>query len=489
MTVAAGAMAALPTIAGIAEIAAPLARRIVAESRPRKPQAHLVDSGSAAQLLVVNGSRLYQLPPQLAEEFRAALGTSDAQAIQRLIESSGLSAPVAIDDVPLAPMAPHALSLAIAQKCNLGCTYCYAQQGSFGGTAKAMSLTTATQAIDLLLAGTAEGGKINLAFMGGEPLSNRSVLRAATEHAAAQAALRGVQANFSITTNGTLLTPEDADFFERHGFAVTVSLDGPAEQHDRLRPFKGGKGSFDQIVARIAPLLHLQRRMQVSARVTVTPFNMDLVQSLDMFVAMGFHSVGFSPLLRAPNGESELGPEQMGAMLEEMIGCGLAFEQRVLRGERYPFLNMVNALRELERGTHRPYPCGAGAGYFGVSAEGEIAACHRFVGDESGQFGTLDSGIDKGRQTVWLTQRHVHTQQPCSDCWARYLCGGGCHHEVLARGRSACDYIRGWLHYTIQAHERLGRLAPGWFAAPEATRAVPASALPAAHAKRTAVLP
>jgi uncharacterized protein len=151
-------------------------------------------------------------------------------------------------------------------------------------------------------------------------------------------------------------------------------------------------------------------------------------------------------------------------MLEGMIACGLAFERRVLRGERYPFLNMVNALRELQRGTHRPYPCGAGAGYFGVSASGDVSACHRFVGDEDAQFGNLADGIDRGKQAIWLAQRHVHAQQPCGNCWARYLCGGGCHHEVLARGRTACDYIRGWLHYTMQAHDRLSRLAPGWAA-------------------------
>lgn len=445
-------------------IAGPLTRQIVAASKPRHRQAHLVEGDAGAQLLVVNGSRLYQLPPELVEEFRTALGAPDEQIVNRLIASSGLLAPTAIDDAPLAPIAPHALSLAIAQKCNLGCTYCYAQQGTFGGTAKDMALHTAVQAIDLLLASAPDGGKINLAFMGGEPLSNRAVLRAATQYAAAQAAPRRVKVQFSITTNGTLLQSDDADFFEQHGFAVTLSLDGPAEQHDRLRPFKNGRGSFDRIMTRVAPLLETQRRMQVSARVTVTPHNLQLAKALDMFVDMGFHSVGFSPLLRSPSGESELGPQQMNNMLEEMIGCGLAFEQRVLSGQRYPFLNMVNALRELQRGTHRPYPCGAGAGYFGVSAEGELAACHRFVGDSSGQFGTLATGIDKQKQASWLTQRHVHSQQPCSSCWARYLCGGGCHHEVLARGRSACDYIRGWLHYTIQAHERLSRFAPGWFA-------------------------
>ncbi|RFP09241.1 SPASM domain-containing protein [Duganella sp. BJB488] len=122
------------------------------------------------------------------------------------------------------------------------------------------------------------------------------------------------------------------------------------------------------------------------------------------------------------------------------------------------------ALRELQRGTHWPYPCGAG--YFGVSAVGDLSACHRFVGDEQGAMGSLDGGGDRARQAIWLNERHVHRQQPCSACWARYLCGGGCHHEVLARGRSACDYIRGWLHYTIGAHQRLSQLAPDWYAAP-----------------------
>jgi uncharacterized protein len=130
--------------------------------------------------------------------------------------------------------------------------------------------------------------------------------------------------------------------------------------------------------------------------------------------------------------------------------------------QRYPFTNVINALREIHKGTHRPYPCGAGAGYLGVSADGELAACHRFVGDDAGAMGSVDA-IDRNKQNTWLAERHVHQQEPCNSCWARYLCGGGCHHEVLARGRTACDYVRGWLHYCIGAYGRLSSAKPGWF--------------------------
>ena len=110
-------------------------------------------------------------------------------------------------------------------------------------------------------------------------------------------------------------------------------------------------------------------------------------------------------------------------------------------------------------------------GYFGVSADGELAACHRFVGDPGGQFGDLTRGVDGARQAIWLTERHVDRQAPCTSCWARYLCGGGCHHEVLARGRGACDYIRGWLHYTIEAYGRLFGSSGGYRAASRASSA------------------
>jgi uncharacterized protein len=238
---------------------------------------------------------------------------------------------------------------------------------------------------------------------------------------------------------------------------VTISLDGLREAHDSLRPYKGGRGSFDTVMRNVAPLLSRQRRMQVSARVTVTPKNLELRKTLDAFVAAGFHSVGFSPMLSAPNGNGEMQADDLEIMLGEMIDCGREFERRSLAGERYPFANMLNAMREIRRGTHRPYPCGAGAGYLGVSADGELSACHRFVGDEEGAMGSLVDGIDLTRQAKWLAERHVHRQEPCRSCWARYLCGGGCHHEVIGRGRPACDYIRGWLHYCLEAYLRLSQ--------------------------------
>jgi uncharacterized protein len=437
------------------------ARHYMRVSSPRTPQIHLIESALGGHLFVADGSRLFDADASLFESYHQAI-LGGSEAIDALLRQAGLVERPFIDDTPLAPPPLRALSLAIAQKCNLGCTYCYAQQGEFGGAAKNMELAEALRAVDLLVGNAEPGAKLNLAFLGGEPLVNRKVLRAATEHALKLAQTRDAKMGFSITTNGTLLTEDDGRFFEQHGFAVTVSIDGPREVHDAQRPFKGGAGSYDALMKRVAPLLKLQHNMQLSARVTVTPRNLSLRQTLDSLIAAGFHSVGFSPMLSAPTEAGEMQSGDLELMLGEMIDCGREYERASRAGRRYPFANMTNAMREIHRGTHRPYPCGAGAGYLGVSAEGELSACHRFVGDEEGAMGSLDDGVDISRQADWLATRHVHRQEPCKSCWARYLCGGGCHHEVIGRGRPACNYIRGWLHYCLEAYLRLS-------AAPETT--------------------
>jgi uncharacterized protein len=418
---------------------------------------HVFETVHGQFALVIEGSRIYSVDAQTAELLKSE---NSRELLKRLQLTDGNR-----DMLPAPRKMPvRSLSLAVAQKCNLGCSYCYAQQGDFGAKPQSMEKEIALAAVALLLKDASKGESVNLAFLGGEPLLNRSLVRESAQFALELAIPLGVRVNFSITTNGTLLTADDGEFFERHGFAVTVSLDGVGETHDNLRPFRGGKDSYARIIENVLPLLAAQRRMQVSARVTVTPRNLQLKETLDELLSLGFHSVGFSPMLHAPSGNDEMSRDDLREMLRQMVDCGEEFERHTARGKRYAFSNMATAVREIHKGTHRPYPCGAGGGYFGVSASGGLYACHRFVEDEKAFFGDVWQGVDPAAQSQWLQQRHVDSQSPCSACWARYLCGGGCHHEVIHRGRPACDYIRGWLDYCLKAYVRLLAAAPEYFA-------------------------
>lgn len=413
-------------------------------------------------LLVADGTRIYQLSDVDYRAFESGIEQGD-QVISRHLDQLQLRQNKIVGrEIPHRPSL-YSLSLAVAQKCNLGCTYCYAQQGSFGGSATNMSQETAFKAVERLIEDSVEFGRANIAFLGGEPLLNRPLIRQTTEYAQRLARDRGVSPTFSITTNGTLVNKDDIDFFESFGFSVTVSIDGVGQTHDRLRPNKGGGATFERIMKRVEPLLEAQQKMQVSARVTVTPLNLELPKTLDVLIKAGFHSVGFSPMLASPTGKHEMQETDLGVLLSQMKMCGDRFQQKLIKGERYPFSNMVSAIEQIHRGTSRPFPCGAGAGYMGVGADGELFACHRFVDDPRGHLGNVDRGVDHQQQERWLSQRHVDTQQPCKSCWARYLCGGGCHHEVMHRGRPSCTYVRGWLEYCLKAYTRLKQQCPEYF--------------------------
>lgn len=427
------------------------------------PDLHVFATEYGTHILFVDGSRIYDLDRELRQMVTGTLDDKPGVALA-VLAAHGLEPRRYIDNSSLTNPPLRALSLAVAQKCNLGCSYCYAEGGSFGGEPRNMPWEVAEAAVRRLLAGASAGERVNLSFLGGEPLVNRAIIRRATELATALAADAGVKIGFSVTTNGTLISADDAAFFERHGFAVTVSLDGVGDVHDRLRPLKSGLGSYARILANVRPLLACAQRMQVTARVTVTPRNLDLLTTLDEFIDLGFNSVGFAPMLASPTGKDQLREPDLGALLKQMIACGRGFETHAVAGKPYPFSNMMSALTEIHRGTHRPYPCGAGAGYLGVAADGALAACHRFVGDAAGAMGSLDEGVNLTLQNRWLAERHVHQQEPCRSCWARYLCGGGCHHEVIRRGRPACDFIRGWLDYCLGAYVRITEARPEYFA-------------------------
>ena len=238
--------------------------------------------------------------PSLFASYRCGDRAGGTEAIDELLRQAGLVGRPFVDDTPLAPPPLRALSLAIAQKCNLGCTYCYAQQGEFGGAAKNMELADALRAVDLLV-GNRRARRPAQSGVSRRRAAGQSQGAARRDRAGCWnwPRVRGAKITFSITTNGTLLTEDDGRFFEQHGFAVTVSIDGPQEVHDAQRPFKGGAGSYDAIMKRVDAAAEDAARMQVSARVTVTPRNLSLRRTLDTFIAAGFHSVGFSPMLRA----------------------------------------------------------------------------------------------------------------------------------------------------------------------------------------------
>ena len=430
-------------------------------------------STHGAHLFVADGSRVYDLPAATADRLDAWLagGPAPGQAgdqgeDQALWDAVGLftreSAP-RIDGRPLAPPPLASISLNVMQACNMSCGYCYADEGRFGGRARAMTAEVARATVDRLITEAAPGADLVLGYMGGEPLLHRELVHDITRYAVRAAERAGHRIRFSLTTNLTTVEPRDAALFEEFPFTVSVSLDGDREANDAVRRVRDGSSAYDRVRRGLEVLAGHGRPRHLSARVTVTSRTGELLPVLEHLIGLGFDEVGFAAVLVSPDPALAINPAGFPLLLERMVACGEVALAELTAGRRYPFGNFETALHQIHRGSHRPYPCGAGAAYLSANAEGELFACHRLVDDPAFAMGDVASGPDRAARAGHLARSHVDRMEPCRDCWARYLCGGGCYHEVSRRGRVGCDYIRGWLGFCLRAYVELSASRPAYF--------------------------
>ena len=434
---------------------------------------HIFRSSDAAHLFVVDGSRIYDIESETADRLDEWLtsgtppgGLDENELWPALGLFSHNSLPRYIGSQPLEPPPLYSISLNVAQACNMSCGYCYADTGKFGGHARMMGMEVARATVDRLIAESTPESDVVLGYMGGEPLLNRTLVHETTRYAARAAREAGRRIRFSMTTNATMLRPEDAELFAEFPFTIAVSVDGNREQHNAIRMMNNGSSSYDRLLEGLAVLNRYGRPRHLSARVTVTPKTGDLLPVLDHIVSLGFDEVGFAAVLVSPNPALAFSKDDFPQFLERMITCGEKALREIVAGRRYPFGNFETALQQIHRGSHRPYPCGAGAAYLSASAEGELFACHRLINDPKYAMGSVQSGSDLKARSAHLARSHVDLMEPCRSCWARYLCGGGCYHEVSRRGRVGCDYIRGWLNFCLRAYVELSSLRPAYFTLP-----------------------
>jgi uncharacterized protein len=424
-------------------------------------------SKQGSHLFLADGSRIYDISPELAADFSNWFANSGEPGALAGILGDLSAHRGYVKHGPATPPPLRSLSLNLAQVCNMRCAYCYADFGNFGQDSRRMPEEIAFRSIDLLIGSVPTGEDCVLGFMGGEPLLHRDLMRKAVVYARSRAEQTGRSIRFSMTTNATLLEPSDAHFLAEHEFYISVSLDGDPIQNDRFRVLNSGTGSYAAVERSIRMFREHGWPRHLSARATITPRGARLIDIVDHLVSLDFDSVGVAPVLVSPDPALAFSDGDFDKLLEQMIQCGEKTIRMLRRRQNYPFSNLETALREIHLGTHRPHPCGAGGNYLSVSADGRFFACHRLVNDDAFLMGNLQDGLDRQARVGHLNRHHVDVIEPCRTCWARYLCGGGCYHEVSRIGRPGCDYIRGWLDFCLRTYVEISSDCPGYFASLE----------------------
>jgi uncharacterized protein len=366
------------------------------------------------------------------------------------------------------------LVLNVANKCNLHCSYCYEPEAAkYGPAPVQMGWETARASVDFLFQRAGGNQEVNLIFFGGEALLNFKLMQQVVAYAKEKAQEAGKRVDFSLTTNGTLLTDEIIDFLQEHRFGLTVSIDGPQELHDKRRFFltaKGQrKGSYELLLPRLQRLLARYTARPIVARVTLTKGTVEIVRIYEHLSALGFFEVGFSPVTARSGEDYGLEPVDLRQVLDGFKELGARYVERALRNQYTGFSNLSTLLTDLHAGANKLFPCGAGLGLLDVDGNGDVYLCHRFPGSEEHKYGNVRTGLQYERLNEFLNGAHVGNKPVCQTCWIRGLCGGGCYHEAYTQfGDGAlpnlhyCDFLREWTEYGISVYMKLQAENPGF---------------------------
>ena len=319
-----------------------------------------------------------------------------------------------------------ALCLHIAHDCNLACRYCFAEEGEYHGRRAFMSLEVGKKALDFLVSNSGNRVNLEVDFFGGEPLMNWEVVKELVFYGRSLEKEHNKKFRFTMTTNGLLLDEEKLDFINREMGNLVLSLDGRKEVHDRMRPHRGGQGSYDEIVPKFLHAAESRGQMNYYVRGTFTRHNLDFSKDVLHAADLGFQQISVEPVVADENEDYAIREEDIPAIEREYDR--LAKELLARRKAGKP-VNFFHFMIDLEGGpcvAKRLSGCGSGCEYLAVTPWGDFYPCHQFVGQEEFLMGNVDEGIVRPEIQQKFQNCNVYTKEKCKDCFAKFYCSGGC---------------------------------------------------------------
>lgn len=319
-----------------------------------------------------------------------------------------------------------ALCLHIAHDCNLGCRYCFAEEGEYHGRRALMSLEVGKQALDFLVANSGNRRNLEVDFFGGEPTMNFEVVKELVRYGRSLEEPHNKNFRFTLTTNGVLLDDDIMEFANREMANVVLSIDGRKEVNDYMRPTRNGKGSYDLIVPKFQKFAQLRNQTNYYVRGTFTHHNLDFAEDVLHLADLGFKQISVEPVVAPPEEAYAIREEDLPQLLEEYDKLAKEMIKREKEGRGFNFFHFMIDLTQGPCVAKRLSGCGSGTEYLAVTPWGDLYPCHQFVGMDEFKLGDVWQGVQAENIRDEFKLCNVYAKEKCRSCFARFYCSGGC---------------------------------------------------------------
>lgn len=317
------------------------------------------------------------------------------------------------------------LKISLGLSCNLGCSYCsqrFVPRAGATGTDEAMRfLEKAVHWLDI-----GDGDGVRIEYWGGEPLIYWKTLRFLGD----QLAVLYPAAAHSIITNGTLLTPEIADWLVARDFFVAISHDGPGQAVRGEDPLKNPET--------LAVILSLYRRLASRGRFSFNPVLNRRNQSRAAIVDFFRDLTGDE---HPPIGEGDfVDAYDAGGLAESLSDSEApAFRARALdelRGGGLVSMSITKRIADFAQSIRQGRPAGSLGQKCGmdrpdnmaVTLKGEVLTCQNTSPAALAPNGQphLLGTVDDLEGVRLRTATHWSLRPDCKACPVLHLCKGSC---------------------------------------------------------------
>jgi uncharacterized protein len=246
----------------------------------------------------------------------------------------------------------------------------------------------------------------------------------------------------NIITNGLLLTPEVVDRLVPFGLnGVKITLDGDRDTHNRMRPLRGGQGTFDRIIRNVRAVAH-KTRVAIGGNfdessVDSYPALLDFLKEQDF--ADKLSRVSFKPVIRErpadkPKGFIPLtalagdGKPLNGTCMTSAGGGTSICDSCNFVDEKMAFLREETQKRGFPTvdGVHMG-PCEIHRRHaHTIGPDGSLYACPGFTGDAKMSTGHIDGRVEPRRNAALEQFERLSAWEQCNECPFIPVCAGGC---------------------------------------------------------------
>lgn len=300
---------------------------------------------------------------------------------------------------------PAAATIEVTRRCPLTCAHCYNNlpMGDQAALSGELTYEEHCRLVDEIVA----AGCVWVLYTGGEIFARKDFLDIYT-----YAKRKGLLV--TLFTNGTLLTPEIADYLvEWRPFNIEITLYGRTkETYEKLT---GKPGSFERCLRGIRLLQ--ERNLPLKLKTVAVTTNKHEIQAMRQFAEEELGVEFKFDAMMSPRIDCSQSPLAVRLMPEDIVEFDLSDPAR------------VNAFREVNARyaksplvTDEVYQCGGGLAGFAVDPEGRMSICNL------SHFDTYDlrrGSFQDGWENFLLDVRHKKATRltKCTECRMKPMCG------------------------------------------------------------------